>query len=154
MADVWDKWGEIFIDHASCTLTAQVLKEYEKTISELIADKERDKKALEAEVQLFSLTMDFCSHGNFAFTCFFNRCRRCSRRRSRQWKIFRWTKTLASLGKKIGAAGHLCVFSLITIDSFLQNVEAAFADVHRKYERTKQVAGFKNLSWSLLYYDL
>ena len=30
--------------------TAQVLKEYEKTISELIADKERDKKALEAEV--------------------------------------------------------------------------------------------------------
>jgi len=28
----------------------QVLKEYEKTISELIADKERDKKALEAEV--------------------------------------------------------------------------------------------------------
>ena len=28
----------------------QVLKEYEKTISELIADKERDKKSLEAEV--------------------------------------------------------------------------------------------------------
>ena len=41
----------MFIDHASRTLTtAQVLKEYEKTISELIADKERDKKALEAEV--------------------------------------------------------------------------------------------------------
>ena len=56
----------MFIDHASCTLTtAQVLKEYEKTISELIADKERDKKALEAEVQLFSLTMDFCFHGNW-----------------------------------------------------------------------------------------
>ena len=64
----------MFIDHASCTLTAQVLKEYEKTISELIADKERDKKALEAEVQLFSLTMDFCFHGNLAFTCFFYRC--------------------------------------------------------------------------------
>ena len=31
-------------------LSTQVLKEYEKTISELIADKERDKKALEAEV--------------------------------------------------------------------------------------------------------
>ena len=60
----------MFIDHASCTLTAQVLKEYEKTISELIADKERDKKALEAEVQLFSLTMDSCFHGNLAFTCF------------------------------------------------------------------------------------
>ena len=29
---------------------SQVLKEYEKTISELIADKERDKKALETEV--------------------------------------------------------------------------------------------------------
>ena len=57
----------MFIDHASCTLTAQVLKEYEKTISELIADKERDKKALEAEVQLFSLTKDFCFHVNLAF---------------------------------------------------------------------------------------
>ena len=108
----------MFIEFASCTLTAQVLKEYEKTISELIADKERDKKALEAEVRLFSLTMDFRFHGNLAFTCFFNRCRRCSRRRSRQWKIFRWTKTLASLGKKIGAAGHLCVFSLITVNFF------------------------------------
>ena len=29
---------------------------------------------------------------------------------------------------------------------FWQNVEAAFADVHRKYERTKQVAGSGNLS--------
>ena len=55
-------------------LTAQVLKEYEKTISELIADKERDKKALEAEVQLLSLMRDFCFHGNLAFTCFFYRC--------------------------------------------------------------------------------
>ena len=36
----------------------------------------------------------------------------------------------------------------------LHNVEAAFADVHRKYERTKQVAGSRNLSWSPLYYDL
>ena len=44
-------------------------------------------------------------------------------------------------------------FSLITVDFFLQNVEAAFADVHRKYERTKQVAGSRNLSWSPLYYD-
>ena len=52
--------------------------------------------------------------------------------------------------KNIGAAGHLCPFPLITVDSFLQNVEAAFADVHRKYERTKQVAGSRNLSWSLL----
>ena len=40
-----------------------MLKEYEKTISELIADKERDKKALEAEVQLFS----FHSRWIFAF---------------------------------------------------------------------------------------
>ena len=51
---------------------------------------------------------------------------------------------------QVNKAGHLCVFSLITVDSFLQNVEAAFADVHRKYERTKQVAGSRNLSWSLL----
>ena len=56
--------------------------------------------------------------------------------------------------KKIGPAEHLSAFSLITVDSFLQNVEAAFADVHRKYERTKQVAGSGNLSWSPLYYDL
>ena len=55
--------------------------------------------------------------------------------------------------KKIGPAGHLCAFSSITADSFLQNVEAAFADVHRKYERTKQVAWSRNLSWSP-YYDL
>ena len=48
-----------------------MLKEYEKTISELIADKERDKKALEAEVQLFSLMIDFCLHGNLAFIGFF-----------------------------------------------------------------------------------
>ena len=48
-----------------------MLKEYEKTISELIADKERDKKALEAEVQLFSLMIDFCLHGNPAFIGFF-----------------------------------------------------------------------------------
>ena len=33
-------------------------------------------------------------------------------------------------------------------------MEAAFADVHRKYERTKQVAWPRNLSWSPLYYDL
>ena len=59
-------------------------------------------------------------------------------------------KDIGLFGKKIGAAGHLCVFPLITVDSFLQNVEAAFADVHRKYERTKQVAGSRNLSWSLL----
>merc|ERR1712130_91675 len=67
----------------------QVLKEYEKTISELIADKERDKKALEAEVAKMQQEKDQAVED-------------------------------------------------------LQNVEAAFADVHRKYERTKQVVeGFK-----------
>ena len=62
-------------------------------------------------------------------------------------------KDIGLLLKKIGPAGHLSAFSLITVDSFLQNVEAAFADVHRKYERTKQVAWPRNLSWSPLYYD-
>ena len=35
----------------------------------------------------------------------------------------------------------------------LQNVENAFADVHRKYERTKQVIQLLNLSlnWSYAY---
>ena len=62
-------------------------------------------------------------------------------------------KDMDLLLKKIGPAGHLSAFSSIAVDSFLQNVEAAFADVHRKYERTKQVAGSRNLSWSPLYYD-
>jgi transforming acidic coiled-coil-containing protein 2 len=65
------------------------LKEYEKTISELIADKERDKTKLEGDV----------------------------------------TKIIAEKEQAV---------------EDLQNVEAAFADVHRKYERTKQVVeGFK-----------
>lgn len=67
----------------------QVLKEYEKTISELIADKEKEKSKLEADVQRM-------------------------------------------VAEKEQAVEDL------------QNVEAAFADVHRKYERTKQVVeGFK-----------
>jgi len=67
----------------------QVLKEYEKTISELIADKERDKTRLEGDMS------------------------------------------------KIVSEKEQAVDDL-------QNVEAAFADVHKKYERTKQVVeGFK-----------
>ena len=48
-------------------------------------------------------------------------------------------KDICLFRKKIRAAGYLSAFSLNIVDSFLQNVEAAFADVHRKYERTKQV---------------
>merc|ERR1719431_2550766 len=67
----------------------QVLKEYEKTISELIADKETEKSKLEADV----------------------------------------ARMVAEKEQAV---------------EDLQNVEAAFADVHRKYERTKQVVeGFK-----------
>lgn len=67
----------------------QVLKEYEKTISDLIMEKENDKEKLEAEV------------------------------------------TAAAAEKQQAVED-------------LQNVETAFADVHRKYERTKQVVeGFK-----------
>merc|ERR1719367_1793397 len=67
----------------------QVLKEYEKTISDLIMEKENDKEKLEAEV----------------------------------------TAAAAEKNQAI---------------EDLQNVEAAFSDVHRKYERTKQVVeGFK-----------
>jgi len=67
----------------------QVLKEYEKTISDLISEKESDKSRLETDVK-------------------------------------------NAVSEKIQA-----------IDD-LHNVEAAFADVHRKYERTKQVVeGFK-----------
>jgi len=76
----------------------QVLKEYEKTISELIADKERDKKSLEAEVAKMQQEKDQAVED-------------------------------------------------------LQNVEAAFADVHRKYERTKQVVeGFKKNEEQLKHY--
>lgn len=68
----------------------QVLKEYEKTISELISDKEREKSDLEEEVRKLAGERDQASED-------------------------------------------------------LKNVETAFADVHRKYERTKQVVdGFKN----------
>lgn len=67
----------------------QVLREYERTISELIADKEKEKSKLEADVARM-------------------------------------------VSEKEQAVEDL------------QNVEAAFADVHRKYERTKQVVeGFK-----------
>ena len=48
MKQVFCTTRHIFFDHSYSP--TQVLKEYEKTISELIADKERDKKALEAEV--------------------------------------------------------------------------------------------------------
>lgn len=67
----------------------QVLREYEKTISDLIAEKEGDKDKMEGDVT-------------------------------------------TAISEKAQA-----------IDD-LHNVEAAFADVHRKYERTKQVVeGFK-----------
>jgi len=67
----------------------QVLKEYEKTISDLIAEKEGDKDKMEADVA-------------------------------------------SAVSEKAQAVDDL------------HNVEAAFADVHRKYERTKQVVdGFK-----------
>jgi len=67
----------------------QVLKEYEKTISELIADNKNEKTKLEVDL------------------------------------------------KKIQEEKNQAAEDL-------QNVEAAFADVHRKYERTKQVVeGFK-----------
>ena len=36
----------------------------------------------------------------------------------------------------------------------LQNVEAAFADVHRKYERTKQVVEVSNLRATYYYIKL
>ena len=32
----------------------------------------------------------------------------------------------------------------------LQNVEAAFADVHRKYERTKQIVEVSNLEYNIV----
>ena len=67
----------------------QVLKEYEKTISELIADKERERAAFESERVALAAERDQAVED-------------------------------------------------------LRNVEAAFADVHRKYERTKQaVEGFR-----------
>jgi len=67
----------------------QVLKEYEKTISDLIAEKEGDKTSMETEVA-------------------------------------------TAITEKTQAMEDL------------HNVESAFADVHRKYERTKQVVeGFK-----------
>ena len=68
----------------------QVLKEYEKTISELIAEKEKEKGRHEEERELLRRERDQAADD-------------------------------------------------------LRNVEAAFADVHRKYERTKQVVeGFKH----------
>jgi len=67
----------------------EVVAEYEKTISELISDKEREKAQLENDV----------------------------------------TRMISEKNQAI---------------EDLRNVEAAFADVHRKYERTKQVVeGFK-----------
>ena len=67
----------------------QVLKEYEKTISDLISEKENEKKRMELDIQ-------------------------------------------GAVAEKNQAIEDL------------QNVEAAFSDVHRKYERTKQVVeGFK-----------
>merc|ERR1719270_1744519 len=67
----------------------EVVAEYERTISELIADKEKEKEQLEADVARM-------------------------------------------ISEKNQAVDDL------------QNVESAFADVHRKYERTKQVVeGFK-----------
>ena len=62
-------------------LPNQVLKEYEKTISELIADKERDKKALEAEVE-------FVDGSTLPFT-FAYRWLKCSRKRIRRWRTCR-----------------------------------------------------------------
>merc|ERR1719516_967243 len=67
----------------------QVLKEYEKTISDLIMEKEKEKEQLQVDVERM-------------------------------------------ISEKNQAVEDL------------QNVESAFADVHRKYERTKQVVeGFK-----------
>merc|ERR1719348_1957368 len=67
----------------------EVVAEYEKTISELISDKEKEKEQLQVDVERM-------------------------------------------ISEKNQAVEDL------------QNVEAAFADVHRKYERTKQVVeGFK-----------
>ena len=67
----------------------QVLKEYEKTISDLIAEKENEKKRMELDIE-------------------------------------------SAINEKNQAIEDL------------HNVEAAFSDVHRKYERTKQVVeGFK-----------
>jgi len=68
----------------------EVVAEYERTISELISDKEKEKSEMEVDV----------------------------------------SKMIAEKNQAV---------------EDLQNVEAAFADVHRKYERTKQVVeGFKN----------
>merc|ERR1719184_430341 len=76
----------------------QVLKEYEKTISDLIAEKEGDKDRMEADVA-------------------------------------------NAISEKAQAVDDL------------HNVEAAFADVHRKYERTKQVVeGFKKNEEQLKHY--
>jgi hypothetical protein len=80
---------EVKVKRESEEQMKQVLKEYEKTISELIAEKEREKAAYDEERTRLMTELD---------------------------------QALADL----------------------QNVEAAFADVHRKYERTKSVVeGFK-----------
>ena len=111
----------------------QVLKEYEKTISELIADKERDKKALEAEVGqcpgthtylcvIFEESVKPLSGGK-------NAAGEGSGSGRPSGEDFHIQKAVK---RKSKYDDHLLFY-------YVQNVEAAFADVHRKYERTKQV---------------
>ena len=84
----------------------QVLKEYEKTISDLIAEKEGDKDRMEVEEV------------------------------TNNKKIIKRIKFQAEVANAISEKAQAV--------EDLHNVEAAFADVHRKYERTKQVVeGFK-----------
>ena len=86
-----------------------MLKEYEKTISELISDKEKEKGELEAEVSRLTAERDQVRKNLFLF-------------------LFRAFK-----------------IAVVQAGEDLRNVEAAFADVHRKYERTKNVVeGFKS----------
>ena len=81
--------GEVKVRQESEDQMKQVLKEYEKTISELIAEKEKEKHRFEVEREALSSERD---------------------------------QSVTDL----------------------QNVEAAFADVHRKYERAKTVVeGFR-----------
>ena len=85
-----------FSEHKKCSFEAQffihqVLKEYEKTISELIADKERDKKALEAEVGQATRIIIII---NLTFA---SRWQKCSRRRIRRWRTYRWIECFGYL---------------------------------------------------------
>merc|ERR1711982_115761 len=81
--------SEVRVKRESEEQMKQVLKEYEKTISELIAEKEREKVTFEEDRLRLMAERDQSTDD-------------------------------------------------------LKNVEAAFADVHRKYERTKSVVeGFK-----------